>query len=92
MMDLVVAIDGDEVMLEYDMRWRSTRVSAIPELIEDGVTGFLVKDSAEAVAAVGHLHEIDRRSCRHRVESSFSIETMVRGYEAVYAKIFNPLA
>jgi glycosyltransferase involved in cell wall biosynthesis len=55
------------------------------EVIEDGVTGFLVSGVVEAVEAVGRVHEIDRRACRRRVEARFSIDTMVDGYERVYA-------
>ena len=58
------------------------------EVIEHGVTGFLVPDVPGAVAAVDHLGKIDRRACRSRVEECFTIETMVKGYEAVYAEIF----
>ncbi len=58
------------------------------EVIDDGVTGFLVNSVAEAVDALGKLSEIDRKDCRKRVENHFSIETMVAGYERVYAKIF----
>lgn len=58
------------------------------EVIADGQTGFLVRDVAEAVDAVNRVGEIDRQACRRRVEQRFSIETMVRGYEQVYAKIF----
>jgi len=58
------------------------------EVIADGETGFLVRDVAEAVAAVERLREIDRAACRRRVEERFSIDTMVRGYEAVYEQIF----
>ncbi|MDB4438384.1 glycosyltransferase family 4 protein [bacterium] len=57
------------------------------EVIEHGVTGFLVTDIPGAVAAVKRISEIDRRACRRRVEERFTIETMVKGYEAVYAKI-----
>ena len=59
------------------------------EVIEHEVTGFLVADIPEAVAAVNRISEIDRRACRRRVEERFTIETMVKGYEAVYAKILN---
>lgn len=58
------------------------------EVIADGETGFLVRDVAGAVAAVERLDEIDRAACRRRVEELFSIETMVRGYEAAYEQIF----
>lgn len=59
------------------------------EVIEDGVTGFLVNGVGEAVEAAERIHEIDRRACRKRVASRFSIDTMVDGYERVYAGIFD---
>jgi glycosyltransferase involved in cell wall biosynthesis len=59
------------------------------EVIQDGQTGFLVNNVNEAVLALGRLSEIDRRACRQRVQQCFSIETMVEGYEQVYATIFD---
>ena len=59
------------------------------EVIKDGQTGFLVNNVREAVRAVGRLSEIDRRTCRSRVEEHFSIDTMVEGYERVYSTIFD---
>lgn len=58
------------------------------EVIADGETGFLVNTVAEAVAAFGQVSEIIPATCRNHVEQNFSIEKMVDGYEAVYAKIF----
>ncbi|MEX2579165.1 MAG: glycosyltransferase family 4 protein [Verrucomicrobiales bacterium] len=58
------------------------------EVIADGVTGFLVDSVAGAVQAVERVPEIDRSACRHRVETLFSVATMVAGYERVYASIF----
>ncbi len=58
------------------------------EVIEDGVTGFLVNTVAEAVEALGRIGEIDDAVCRSRVLEHFSIAKMVDGYERVYAKIF----
>lgn len=58
------------------------------EVIEDRRTGFLVNNVQEAIAALGHLREIDCKACRRRVEQCFSIETMVRAYEQVYESIF----
>ena len=57
------------------------------EVIADGETGFLVGDVDTAIQALDHISEIDRSACRSRVEQLFSIETMVRGYEKVYAEI-----
>src|SRR5205807_4053918 len=59
------------------------------EVIRDGQTGFLVNNVHEAVLALQRLPEIDRRACRQRVQQYFSIETMVKGYEKVYEKIFD---
>jgi len=59
------------------------------EVIEDGRTGFLVANVAEAVRALERIPEIDRAACRERVQELFSIETMVQAYERVYCKIFD---
>jgi glycosyltransferase involved in cell wall biosynthesis len=58
------------------------------EVIEHSVTGFLVADVGEAVAALQQIPEIAEDACRYRVQSRFSIDTMVEGYERVYARIF----
>jgi glycosyltransferase involved in cell wall biosynthesis len=59
------------------------------EVIEDGKTGFLVSTPEQAVQVLGRLAEIDRSTCRRRVEKRFSIATMVAAYERVYATIFD---
>jgi len=58
------------------------------EVVKDGETGFLVNNVNQAARALERLGEIDRQACRRRVEEYFSIETMVRAYEEVYATIF----
>ncbi len=58
------------------------------EVIEHGVTGFMVNDVAEAVRALDGVASIKDSACRRRVEERFSIATMVEAYERVYAKIF----
>jgi glycosyltransferase involved in cell wall biosynthesis len=59
------------------------------EVIEDVRTGFLVKDVEGAVSALDRLSEIDPDACRRRVQRCFSVDTMVEGYERVYATIFD---
>lgn len=59
------------------------------EVIEDGVSGFLVNCVEEATEALDRIPEIDSADCRQRVETRFSIESMVEGYEEVYANIFS---
>jgi glycosyltransferase involved in cell wall biosynthesis len=58
------------------------------EVIEHGVTGFLVNDVAGAVKALDDVPSIKDNECRRRVEERFSIVTMVEAYERVYARIF----
>ena len=60
---------------------------AMPELIKDGQTGFLVNTIDEAVAAVGRLLEIKRRECHEWAQSQFSSEKMVSDYLGLYKKI-----
>jgi glycosyltransferase involved in cell wall biosynthesis len=62
-----------------------TRIGSVPEVVIDGVTGFVrgtLHDLTEAVELVG---QIDRAACRAHVERRFSAEAMARGYELAYA-------
>ncbi len=59
------------------------------EVIKDGQTGFLVNTVDEAARAMKRLGDIDRITCRRRVQECFSIETMVEAYERVYSTIFD---
>jgi glycosyltransferase involved in cell wall biosynthesis len=60
---------------------------SVPEIIKDGVNGFIVKNEAEMVKAMGRIDEIDRKKCREYAESNFSLEKMVDGYEKVYKEL-----
>ncbi len=60
---------------------------AMPELIIDGETGFLVNGVEEAVDAVQKLGSISRKKCRESVEIRFSVERMVEDYIKVYETI-----
>jgi glycosyltransferase involved in cell wall biosynthesis len=55
-----------------------------PEVVDDGVTGFVVDDEHAMARAVGRLDEIDPAACREVCERRFSVPAVVRGYEAVY--------
>ena len=59
------------------------------EVIEQGVTGFLVNNVSGAVRALDGVSSIQDNACRRRVEERFSIATMVEAYERVYARIFD---
>jgi len=60
---------------------------AMPEVVRDGETGFLVPDADEAVAALGKLDSIDRADCRADAELRFSAQRMAADYLAVYRRI-----
>lgn len=60
---------------------------AAPEIVDDGVTGFLVESEDEMAAAIARVGGIDRASCRRAVEQRFSTETMVTGYLAFFDEL-----
>lgn len=60
---------------------------SMPELIDHGVTGFLVDTLDEAVAAIARIDEIDRAVCRQRVAERFSVERMADDYIKLYERL-----
>jgi glycosyltransferase involved in cell wall biosynthesis len=62
------------------------RMGSIPEIVVDGVTGFLCDDVDDAAAAVPRLATLSRSACRSHVETTFSIERMVDRYVDAYAE------
>src|SRR3546814_18296102 len=60
------------------------RRGSMPELIEDGVTGFLVDTLDQAVAAIGQIDRIDRRACRVAAVTRFSFDSMADAYNPLY--------
>ncbi len=60
---------------------------AVPEVIRDGVNGFLAETAEELAAAVKRIDVIDRARCRRWVETAFSVEAMTDRYEAVYRRL-----
>ena len=65
------------------------RRGSMPELIEDGVTGFLVDTFEQAVEAIDRLDTIDRARCRQAAEQRFSVRRMADEYEALYREILS---
>ncbi len=60
---------------------------SVPEVIEQGLTGFIVETEDQAVAAVRRIAEIDRRAVRARFELRFSAQAMARRYLALYHEL-----
>jgi len=59
---------------------------SVPEVIEDGVTGFIVEGPDQATAAIRRLGEIDRRRVRARFEQRFTAKRMAQEYLQHYQK------
>lgn len=60
------------------------RRGAAPEIVEEGVTGFLVDDVDEMAAVLANMDPFDRATCRRRAQARFSAAKMVSEYERVY--------
>jgi glycosyltransferase involved in cell wall biosynthesis len=67
------------------------RCGSVPELVEEGLTGFIVDDLDGAVEAVAKAQNVDRRLCRQRFEERFSATRMAHDYLEVYERILGPL-
>ena len=60
---------------------------AVPEVIDDGVSGFIVKNIAEAVKAVHRVGDLDRARVRRTFEKRFTAERMCADYMAIYRSL-----
>lgn len=63
------------------------RAGSVPEVIDEGVTGFIVDSEEEAVQAVKNLARIDRRTVRARLEERFTSDRMARAYVQHYQQL-----
>lgn len=59
---------------------------AAPEIVTDGLTGFVVNNEDEMVEAVGKVDQINRRACKFEVETRFSMKRMVQDHVDFYEK------
>jgi glycosyltransferase involved in cell wall biosynthesis len=60
---------------------------SVPEIIDHGVTGFIVENEDEAVAAVARLDQLDRKRIRQVFEARFSARRMAENYVKVYENL-----
>jgi glycosyltransferase involved in cell wall biosynthesis len=60
---------------------------SVPEVVRDGVTGFIVENVEEMCEVTARLSEVDPYACRRHVEENFSIESMTDNYLAAYRHV-----
>ena len=62
-------------------------LGSVPEVIEDGLTGFIVENEEQAVAALGRIGTLDRTAIRARFEQRWSAKRMAGDYVGIYKKL-----
>ncbi len=63
------------------------RSGSVPEVLEDGLTGFIVEDEDQAVAAARRLHSLDRARIRRTFEERFTGRRMAEDYIKIYRRL-----
>jgi glycosyltransferase involved in cell wall biosynthesis len=63
------------------------RAGSVPEVVDDGVTGYVVEDLEQAVRAVEQASTLSRKRCRERFEERFSAARMTRDYLTIYRRL-----
>ena len=65
------------------------RSGSVPEVIDHGITGFVVEDETEARNAIGQLDQLDRKRIRDRFEERFTAKRMACEYAEIYKGLLN---
>jgi glycosyltransferase involved in cell wall biosynthesis len=65
---------------------------SVPEIIEDGLTGFVVEDETGAIGAVDRLDHLSRPKIRKRFEQRFTARRMAQDYLSVYRSLTEKVA
>src|SRR4051794_5217040 len=65
------------------------RSGSVPEVIDNGITGFVVEGEAEAVTAVSQVNQLDRKRVREHFEERFTSQRMAREYVETYKGLLN---
>ena len=60
---------------------------SVPEIIDDGLTGFIVEDETGAIGAVDRLDHLSRAKIRRRFEERFTSRRMAQDYLSVYRSL-----
>jgi glycosyltransferase involved in cell wall biosynthesis len=66
------------------------RSGSVPEVIDDGVTGFIVEGLEDAVKAAERISTLSRKRCRELFEQRFVASRMAEDYVAIYQRLIDP--
>jgi glycosyltransferase involved in cell wall biosynthesis len=66
------------------------RRGSVPEVMCDGVSGYIVQTVDEAIAAVNRVKGLSRARCRQYFEQRFSDQVMAKGYLRIYQQLMEP--
>jgi glycosyltransferase involved in cell wall biosynthesis len=67
----------------------ATRRGSVPEVVEHGISGFIVNNADEAVEAIQQVERLDRRRVREQFDLRFTAPRMARDYVAVYEQLIH---
>lgn len=60
---------------------------SVPEVVDHGVTGYIVKNVQETVNAIKNISGISRKKCREVFEQRFTVKTMAKNYLNTYERV-----
>jgi glycosyltransferase involved in cell wall biosynthesis len=63
---------------------------SVPEVLEDGVTGWIVAGRDDAIQAIAQVSTLSRRRCRQTFEERFSATQMTQDYVRIYQQLLEP--
>jgi glycosyltransferase involved in cell wall biosynthesis len=63
---------------------------SVPEVLQNGLTGYIVNNEAEAVEALKQIHKLDRSRIRAEFDRRFTAHTMAQNYLKLYARLAKP--
>jgi glycosyltransferase involved in cell wall biosynthesis len=64
-------------------------LGSVPEIVEDGCSGYVVGSREAAIAAIAKIDHLDRPAVRECFERRFTVERMTMGYLSLYERLFN---
>jgi glycosyltransferase involved in cell wall biosynthesis len=62
-------------------------MGAVPEIVEDGVSGYMVSDEQAAVEAIRNIEQLDRKRVRKHFEQHFTADRMALDYLKIYERM-----